>query len=35
MKGREGCAMLEKVLLALQVQVLKRTGDSFSNPEQS
>jgi hypothetical protein len=34
MDGREECEMLEKVLLACQVQVLKRTGDSGSNPEQ-
>jgi hypothetical protein len=31
-KGRVRNA--EKVLLAVQVQVLKQTGDSFSNPEQ-
>jgi hypothetical protein len=30
MKVREECEMLEK---AFQVQVLKRTGDSSSNPE--
>jgi len=35
MKGWEDCEMLEKVLLAFQVQVLKRTGDSNSNPEQA
>jgi hypothetical protein len=35
MKGREECEMLEKVLPTFQVQVLKRTGDSSSNPEQA
>jgi hypothetical protein len=35
MKRWEKCEMLEKVLLAFQVQVLKRTGDSSSNPEQA
>jgi len=34
MKGREECEMLE-VLLNFQVQVLKWTGDSDSNPEQA
>jgi hypothetical protein len=32
-KGREECEMLEKVLLIFQVQVLKWTGDSGSNPK--
>jgi hypothetical protein len=35
MKGREECKMLEKVLPAFQVQVLKWTADSGSNPEQA
>jgi len=35
MKGREECEMLEKLLLTFQVQVLKWTGDSDSNPEQA
>jgi hypothetical protein len=35
MKGREECEMLEKVLLAFQVHVLIRTGNSSSNPEQA
>ena len=34
MKGKEECEMLEKVLLALQIQVQKRTGDSSSNVKQ-
>jgi hypothetical protein len=34
-KGREECEMLEKVLPAFQIQVLKKTGDSGSNPEQA
>jgi hypothetical protein len=33
-KGREGCEMPEKVSPVFQVQVLKQTGDSVSNPEQ-
>jgi hypothetical protein len=33
MKGYEEFEMLEKVLLAFQVQVLKWAGDSGSNPE--
>jgi hypothetical protein len=35
MEGREECEMLENVLLACQVQVLKRTGDASSNPDQA
>jgi hypothetical protein len=35
MKGKEECEMLEKVLAAFQVQVLKRTADAGSNPEQA
>jgi len=35
MKEREEYEMLETMLPANQVQVLKRTGDSVSNPEQA
>jgi hypothetical protein len=35
MKGRVEYEMLKKVLPAFLVQVLKRTGDSSSNPEQA
>ena len=35
MKGREECELLEKVLPTFQVQVLKWTGNSGSNPEQA
>jgi hypothetical protein len=35
MKERAECEMLETMLLAYQVQFLKRTGDSGSNPEQA
>jgi hypothetical protein len=35
MKGREECEMLKKVLPGFQVQILKWTGDSSSNPEQA
>jgi len=35
MKERAECEMLETMLLAHQVQFLKRTGDSGSNPEQT
>jgi hypothetical protein len=34
-KGKEVCEMLEEVLLAFQVQVLKWTSDSGSNPKQA
>ena len=34
-KGREECELLEKVLPAFQVQVLKSTGNSGSNHEQA
>ena len=35
MQGREECELLEKVLPAFQVQILKWTGNSGSNPEEA
>jgi hypothetical protein len=35
LKEKEECEMLEKVLPTFQVQVLKRTGNAGSNPEQA
>jgi len=35
MKRREECELLEKVLPAFQVQVVKWTSNSGSNPEQA